>query len=50
MDGHGLGHASQFDPVIDKRKVISNLRWNILVLLHTVPNVRLDSRFDKAID
>jgi hypothetical protein len=32
-DSHDRGHASQFDPVIDKeRKLISNLRWNMPVL------------------
>jgi hypothetical protein len=32
-DGHDRGRASQFDPAIDKeRKLISNLRWNMLVV------------------
>jgi hypothetical protein len=33
--------ASQFDPAIDKEKIISSLRWNMPVLHQTVPNVRL---------
>ena len=37
--------ASQFDPTIDKeRKLISNLRWNVPVLVQLVPNVRQSSR------
>ena len=44
-DGRDLGRASQFDPAIDKeRKLISNLRWNMPVLLQTVLNVRLSNR------
>ena len=50
-DGHDLGHSSQFDPVINKEtRLISNLRCNMPVFVQTVPNVRLDSRFNKAID
>ena len=44
-DGRDLRRASQFDPVIDKKeRLISNLRWNMLVLLQTVLNVRLSSQ------
>jgi hypothetical protein len=44
-DGRDLGRASHFDPTIDKeRKVIRNLRWNMLVFVQTDPNVRLSSR------
>ena len=44
-DAHDLRRASQFDLVIDKEKrLISNLRWNMPVLLQTVPNVQLSSR------
>jgi hypothetical protein len=46
-----LRRASQFDPAIDKkRKVIGNLKRNASVLFQTVPNVRLNSRFNEAID
>ena len=54
-DGRDRGRASQFDPAIDKeRKLISNLRWNMLVLLDSLECValranvegdRLNSRF-----
>jgi hypothetical protein len=43
-DGRDLGCASQFDPTIDKeRKLISNLRWNMLVFVRTDPNVHLEA-------
>jgi hypothetical protein len=39
-DGCDWGRASQFDPAIDKeRKLISNLRWNMPVLVQTVSNI-----------
>ena len=39
-DGRDRGRASQFDPAIDKeRKLISNLRWNLLVFVQTVLNI-----------
>ena len=45
LDGRDQGRASQFGPTIDKeRKLISNLRWNMPVFSHTVPNMRLSSR------
>jgi hypothetical protein len=44
-DGRDLRHASQFDPVIDKEeRFISNLRWNMSVLVQTVLNMRLNSQ------
>ena len=50
-DGRDLEHASQFDPIIDKEtRLISNLRWNMPAFVQTVPNVRLSSRRNKAID
>jgi len=33
-----------------RENLISNLRWNMSVLLQTVANVQLDSQFNKAID
>jgi hypothetical protein len=39
-----LCRASQFDPAIDKERIISSLRWNMSVLHQTVPNMWLDSR------
>ena len=43
--------ASQFDLQLTRiENLISNLKWNMSVLHQTVPNVWLDSRFNKAID
>jgi hypothetical protein len=45
LDGHDQGHASQFDPAIDKEvNLISNLRWNMPVFFQIVSNMQLNSR------
>jgi hypothetical protein len=50
-DGHDRGCANQFDPVIDKeRKLISNLRWNIPLLVQIVPNIWPSGQQCMAID
>ena len=42
-DGRDLRRASQFDPVIEER-LISNLWWNMPVLLQPVLNMQLNSQ------
>ena len=43
--------VSQFDlQLVMRKNLISNLMWNMSVLHQTVPNVRLNSRFNEAID
>jgi hypothetical protein len=50
-DGRDRGCASQFDPAIDKnRKLISNLRWNMSVLVHRVPNIWPSGQQDMPIN